>query len=335
MIKTNLLLKNNYPFLLKPVGKDYLWGGNKLKKDFNKKLDVTPLAESWECSTHSDGLSYIATGIFKNQLLIDVLKKYPEFLGTHVKTDGQLPILIKLIDARQDLSVQVHPDDKYAQKYENGQFGKTEMWYVLEANEGSQLIHGFNCDVNKNIIKQALKNNNIEKYLNKVPIKKDNLFFIEPGTVHAIGAGTVIAEIQENSNLTYRLYDYNRIDKNGNTRQLHTKKALEVLNYKSSIQIRQPIRVHKYKKGYSSELLCNCKYFRVCKEIINNKNMKSEFHFQTQSNSFHVLLCIEGDGVLIYENEKLEFFKGDCIFVPANSCNIKIIGKLEMLNINC
>ena len=326
---------NNSPFLLKPSGKDYLWGGNRLNDDFNKNIDLTPLAETWECSTHPDGPSYVASGKHKGKSLIEVLKEHPEYLGTHPRTNGELPILIKFIDAKKDLSVQVHPNDEYAMQYENGQLGKTEMWYVLDASKDAKLVHGFNCDVDKKIIKQSIDNGTIKKYLHKVPVHKDDLFYIKAGTIHAIGAGALIAEIQENSNLTYRLYDYNRVDKNGKLRELHIDKALDVMDYKASQDVKQPIRVHKYKKGYASELLCRCKYFEVHKEKINTENCKEMFSFQTQSNSFHVLLCVDGCGTLISEEEIIPFFKGDCIFIPANSVELKIHGVADLLNINC
>lgn len=335
MINTNLSWKNNYPFLLKPSGKDYLWGGNRLNEDFNKKIDLEPLAETWECSTHPDGPSYVASGKYEGMTLIEVLKQHPEYLGSHPNTKGELPILVKFIDAKKDLSVQVHPDDEYAKKYENGQLGKTEMWYVLDATKSATLVHGFNYDMTPKDVKTAIENGNIEKYLNKVSVNKDDLFYIKSGTVHAIGAGTLVAEIQENSNLTYRLYDYNRIDKNGNLRELHIDKALEVLNYKASNKVRQPIRVYKYKNGFSSEFFCRCKYFEVYKEKINTQNCKDMFKFKTQSNSFHVLLCVEGCGTLISDKETLPFFKGDCIFIPANSVELKMHGVASLLNISC
>lgn len=336
MINTNSSWKNkNYPFLLKPSGKDYLWGGNRLNEDFNKEIDLEPLAETWECSTHPDGPSYIATGEYKGKTLSEVLKMHPEYLGTHPNTDGELPILVKFIDAKKDLSVQVHPDDEYALKHEDGQLGKTEMWYVLDATKNATLIHGFNSDVNEEQVRNSIKDGTIDKYLNKVSVNKDDLFYISAGTIHAIGAGTLVAEIQENSNLTYRLYDYNRVDKNGNIRELHIDKALKVLNYKASTKVRQPIRVYKYKNGYSSEFLCRCKYFEVYKAKINTQNCREMFRFKTQSNSFHVLLCIDGCGTLISDREVIPFFKGDCIFVPANSVDLKVHGVASFLNVSC
>lgn len=335
MINTNSNWKNNEPFLLRPSGKDYLWGGNRLNDDFTKNIDMSPLAETWECSTHPDGPSYAVTGRHAGKSLIDVLKENPEYLGTHPKTKGELPILIKFIDAKKDLSVQVHPSDEYAKENENGQLGKTEMWYVLDASKKATLVHGFKCEISKDAVKRAIENGTIENYLNKVPVNKDDLFYIEAGTVHAIGAGTLIAEIQESSNLTYRLYDYNRVDKNGKLRELHIDKALEVMNLETSKEVRQPIRVHNYKKCYASELLCRCKYFEVHKEKINTENFREMYKFKTESNSFHVLLCTNGCGTLITPNETISFFKGDCIFVPANSPELKIHGIIDLLNVNC
>ena len=196
-------------------------------------------------------------------------------------------------------------------------------------------MHGFNCDVNEEIVKKSVKDGTIENYLNKVSVHKDDVFYIKSGIVHAIGAGALVAEIQENSNLTYRLYDYNRVDKTGNLRELHIDKAIDVMSYKASQNVRQPIRVHKYKRGYSSELLCRCKYFEVHKEKINTENLEKSISFQTQSNSFHVLLCINGYGTLESDKETIYFSKGDCIFIPANSVKLKIQGTADLLNVNC
>lgn len=320
---------NNFPFVLMPSAKDYLWGGERLKEEYNKKMDAFPLAETWECSTHPDGPSYVKTGIHKGKTLAEVIKNNPEYLGTHPNFNGELPILIKFIDAKEDLSIQVHPSDEYARQYENGQLGKTEMWYVLDCDDDAKLIHGFITDVTPSLISDAINNNKLMKYLNKVKVNKGDVFNIESGTVHAIGKGILVAEIQENSNLTYRLYDYNRRDKNGKLRDLHIDKALRVMNCKSSSNIVQKMKVLKYKKGYSYELLERCKYFEVSREIITNHS------FTTDSNSFHVLLCLDGQADMIYGDCKDEIKKGDCIFVPANSTEINIVGKIELLNVNC
>lgn len=325
------------PFLLKPAAKDYLWGGSRLNDDFSKEIDLQPLAETWECSTHPDGPSIAASGEFAGMLLTDILKEHPEYLGTHpYNEEGQIPILIKFIDAKQNLSVQVHPDDAYAFEHENGSLGKTEMWYVLDATRDASLIYDFYHDIDKNTLYESLQDGTVEKYLQKVPVKKDDVFYIEAGTVHGIGAGALIAEIQENSNLTYRLYDYDRVDKYGNKRELHIKKALEVADLKGSAAPRQPMRVLHYKKGCAGELLCRCKYFQVERQIINTERCRNMAEFFGSSNSFQVFLCTAGCGVLMAEEmESLHFFKGDCIFVPAGCEAFKLHGRAQILKVSC
>lgn len=327
--------QSNQPFMLSPTGKDYLWGGNRLNEDFAKDIDMTPLAETWECSTHPDGPSVVATGEFKGQTLTDVIKMHPEYLGTHPKTADGLPILIKFIDAKEDLSVQVHPDDEYARKYEKGSLGKTELWYVLEATKDAKLIYGLYHDTDKNTIRKSLADDTIEKYLQKVPIRKDDVFFIQAGQIHAIGAGALIAEIQENSNLTYRLYDYNRVDKNGKPRELHINKALEVANLKGSSTPRQPMRVLKFRPGAADELLCRCKYFEVSRLLLNTERVRQMVQVQAGLNSFQVLLCTEGCGMFFWEKMSLPFYKGDCLFIPACSVYVRIHGKAQLLKVSC
>jgi len=335
MTNRNLNCKNR-PFILNPVGKDYLWGGTLLKEEFNKKIGENPLAESWECSTHTDGINIVHNGIFAGKDLKTVLKEHPEFLGTNSKTKGELSILIKFIDAKEKLSVQVHPNDDYAMKNENGALGKTEIWYVVDAKPDAELVYGFYQDVDKETVQNSLEKGTIEKYLQKIKVRKDDIFFIEPGTVHAIGAGILIAEIQESSNLTYRLYDYERKDKNGKKRELHIDKALEVINYKGGILPRQPLRILRYAPGCAIEFLCRCEYFQVERMLINNRDIKKGFFIETNSNSFQVLLCIDGEGILVDDfGESLKFRKGDCIFIPANSTRMNLKGKAQLLRTGC
>lgn len=322
----------NKPFLLRPSGKDYLWGGSRLNDEFEKNITMSPLAETWECSTHPDGPSYVASGEYRGKTLAEVLKEHPEYLGSHPAAKGELPILIKFIDAKKDLSVQVHPTDEYAKEHENGQLGKTEMWYVLDAGKDAKLVYGLNRDSDAAAIRKAIEDGTVEKYLQKVPIKKDDLFFIEAGTIHAIGAGALIAEIQENSNLTYRMYDYNRVDKNGEKRQLHVDKALAVANLKSSTEPKQPLRVLKYTQGSASELLCRCKYFEVFRMIVNTER-RQIVRFQADSVSFRVLLCVNGCGTIGFAGETLNIYKGDCVFVPADSAELSIHGQMQFLDV--
>lgn len=255
----------NRPFLLSPAAKDYIWGGTRLREEYNKHIDVTPLAETWECSTHPDGPSRVASGAFAGEKLVDVLRAHPEFIGTHPKTDGEggLPVLIKFIDAARDLSVQVHPSDEYARTHEHGQLGKTEMWYVLEAAPGASLVYGFRQDLTRAMLAASLEDDTVEQYLQKVEIHRGDVFLIESGTVHAIGAGAMIVEIQESSNLTYRMYDYHRLGKDGKPRELHIAKALDVVDLRQKPLPEQLQRACEEHDGYSVELLEQCKYFRT------------------------------------------------------------------------
>lgn len=328
-------LGGNKPFMLQSVYKDYIWGGSKLKDEYGKETETNPLAEAWVCSTHPDGQSIVASGEFAGLALGEVISLHPEYLGTHPRAKAELPILVKLIDAKKDLSVQVHPDDEYARVYENGQLGKTEMWYVLHADMGAELVYGFRHDISKAEVRKSIKNGSIEQHLQYVPVQKDDVFMIEAGTVHAIGKGVVIAEIQESSNLTYRLFDYDRLDKKGRKRELHIDKALDVAKLSSSIEPRQPMRVLNYRKGYASELLGRCKYLQVERLLLNTERCRNMADFQTRSNSFRVLLCVDGCGIVSGESVMINFFKGDCIFVPALSIPLKMHGMAQILNIGC
>lgn len=341
VIADQSISEGSVPFFLKPAGKDYLWGGSRLNDDFSKGIDMEPLAETWECSTHPEGISVVDSGKYKGNLLNTVLKMHPEFLGTHPLQvfekcrEGELPVLIKLIDAKENLSVQVHPDDDYARKNEHGQLGKTEMWYVLDALENSWLVYGFCHDMEIETLKRSLKNETIEKYLQKVLVKKNDVFVIEAGQVHAIGAGVLVAEIQENSNLTYRMYDYGRLDKNRKPRELHIDKALDVAELRGSSEPRQPMRVLKFKPGCAVELLYRCKYFQVERMLLNTERCRALASIKCGSNSFQVLMCIDGCGVLIFGSEIMNFYKGDCVFIPADSIEVKLHGQAQFLKIGC
>ena len=317
------------PMLLKPVGKDNLWGGTRLKAEFYKNLPVTPLAETWECSAHPDGPSIIVNGEFAGRTLTEVLELHPEFLGTKIDKRYGLPILVKFIDAEKNLSIQVHPEDTFARKHEND-FGKTEMWYVVDAEDDAYLIHGFAHDVNEDMLRRSVRDGDLDKHLNKVRIHKGDVFFTPAGTIHGIGAGCLIAEIQESSNVTYRVYDYNRIDKNGHKRELHFDKAMQVLNMKAGQSYIQKARLVHYYPGCSREILCRCKYF----ETVHIKVTKG-VAFTVRNSSFQVLLCLNGDGGLeTGEYQKpLRFKKGDCIFIPAGLGRCFVIGECELLKV--
>lgn len=323
----------NTPFLLKPFPKDYLWGGNALNEIYQKDVSLFPFAESWECSTHKDGPSTIASGPYQGMSFTTFIETYPEVLGEHPRKTfhDQLPVLVKLIDAREDLSIQVHPDDIYAYQKEDGQYGKIELWYVLEAEEGATITYGFEHNMTKEKIRQSIAQGTIEKYTQTIPVQKNDIFLIEPGTVHAIGKGIVIAEIQESSNLTYRLYDYDRQDKDGKKRELHIDKALDVIRTESSATPKQPMRVLRYKQGWAEELLGRCAYFQVERILLNTLDKPISFH--TEANSYQVFLCIDGSMSLQWDQETLTVSKGSTVFIPANSPELLIQGKAQCIKI--
>ena len=323
------------PFLLSPAYKDYLWGGSRLQWDFGKRDASLPLAESWECSTHREGYSVIASGTCKGRRLADVLQEHPQLLGTKYAHLGALPILIKLIDAKRDLSVQVHPDDAYAMTYERGQRGKTEMWYVLEADSEARLVYGFNHDMSEEMLGQSLRQGTVERYLQRLPARTNEVYYIPAGLVHALGAGLVVAEIQESSDLTYRLYDYDRKDKDGQKRPLHIAKALAVANRQKSGRPRQPVRILRYAPGSARELLCCSQYFVVERLLVNVASNGGYVSLATSSESFSVLLCIDGAGELLFAEDSLAITKGGCIFLPADMQGLQLRGKMTFLLVHC
>ena len=319
------------PILLTPSGKDYLWGGNRLKTEYGKDIELTPLAETWECSVHPNGPSYAVSGEHKGMTLAEIIQMHPEYVG---HKNNQIPVLIKFIDAAKDLSVQVHPSDEYARKYENGQNGKTEMWYVLEAKEGAKLVWGFEHKVTKEILEKDITDGTLQNDLHYVPVHKGDVFLIESGTVHAIGEGILLAEIQENSDLTYRLYDYNRRDKDGTLRELHFDKAVQVLNMNPIGDTSQKPRYVRYFYGCSRETLCRCKYFEVNRMLINTERVKQLVEYRADENSFRVLLCTNGCGTIFMDDgEYIKFFRGDCIFFPADSQAVCLHGKAQFLDV--
>ena len=293
-----------------PTGKDYLWGGTRLREEYGKKIDLTPLAETWECSVHPDGPSYVANGIYKGQTLAEVLSAHPEYLGTKVE-NGELPVLVKFIDAKKDLSVQVHPDDTYAREHE-GDNGKTEMWYVVDADEGAHLIYGFQHKVTEEILRKAVETGTLDKHLQKVEVHKGDTYFVPAGTVHGIGKGILVAEIQESSNVTYRVYDYGRVGADGKPRALHVKQALEVMR-------RTPPEQHDF-----SPHLAKCDYFTV--DVV-----AGGYTGTADETSFVSLLITEGEGRLTCGGETVQAKKGDSFFITAGSGAYALTGSCKAL----
>lgn len=287
-----------------PVCKDYLWGGAKLKDKYGKITDADICAESWELSFHNDGPSKLADG----RILRDVVTD--KDLGDRVKAFEFFPILIKWIDAKQNLSVQVHPSDEYALKHENS-YGKTEMWYIVEAEEGAGIYLGFNHNVTNEEVEKAIKENTLLSLLNFFAVKPGESYFIPAGTVHAIAKGCLICEIQQNSNLTYRVYDYDRRDKNGNPRELHVEKALKVMNFERFTPIQ-----------FDGNVVGECEYFTVEKHKVCG-----QMELASEGKSFRCLTVIEGEGMLCGKTIKA----GDSYFISADEENVCLNGNLTVL----
>lgn len=307
------------PVKLSPVFKDYLWGGIRLKQEFGKQSDLDRVAESWELSAHKDGQSIIADGPHQGLTLTAYLDAVGKgVLGTCCEKYDYFPLLIKLIDAKGDLSVQVHPSDEYALAHE-GEYGKTEMWYVLDCDEGASLYYGFTRDVSRAEYEQAIKEGRLTEILNRVDVKRGDVFFIPAGTVHAIGAGILICEIQQNSNTTYRVFDYNRRDKDGNLRPLHVEKALEVSDLRKSPALPDI--------GDGADvLLAECRYFSV-----RRLRVDGEAVLRAGSDSFIALTVTEGEGRLIHEGGETSFVKGESLFIPAGEADYTLAGRCEVI----
>lgn len=294
---------------LTPALKDYLWGGNQLKDRYGIESDLDIVAEAWELSAHPDGESIVATGRHKGlsfSKYIETVGK--EVLGWKCSPLQSFPMLVKFIDAKGNLSIQVHPDDDYALEHEN-QYGKNEMWYVVDAKEGAGLYVGFNRDVDKDEVRRRVQDNTITDVLNYYPTKPGDIFFIPAGTVHAICGGNLICEIQQSSNCTYRLYDYDRRDKFGNPRELHLEKALDVLNF------------NKYEAVQGNVI---CKYFEIEIAEFEEKTIRID------DDRFISLICIDGGGAMSIGDYRLEVNAGDSIFVPALKNMLKIKGNMKM-----
>ena len=310
---------------LAPSFKDYLWGGTRLKETYNKSSDMNIIAESWELSTHKDGPSLIVSGEHKGKTLDQLVNEMPkEFLGENALKFPYFPLLTKFIDAKQNLSIQVHPDDEYGLRVES-EFGKTEVWYILDCEKDSYLYFGVNKDLTKQEMRDHLNNGTFMDVMDKVPVKKGDVAFIEAGTIHAITEGIVILEIQQNSNSTYRVYDFDRVDVNGNKRELHIDKAIDVsiLN-----KLDNAVKQVEYTTcdGYKVGNVAKCNYFNV-----NVYEVTSTVEVNVDNTSFVAFTIIEGAGTIKSNNDSFDFIKGDTFFAPANLGNVTISGTLKFV----
>ena len=315
----------NYPLQFNAILKERIWGGEKLKTILNKPITSPITGESWELSTVEGDVSVVANGEYKGKSLTDLINEYPnEILGTAVyaRFGKQFPLLFKYLDAREDLSIQVHPNDELAKKRHNS-FGKTEMWYVTQADNDARIIVGFKEDSSAEEYIEHLNNKTLIDILDTVKAKPGDVFFLETGTVHAIGAGLVIAEIQQTSDITYRLYDFDRKDAQGNTRELHVDLALDAINYK-----KVDTQKEYTKEVNKSNVVVDCPYFTT--NFIPLEGAKA---VENSGLTFVVYMCIEGSFELEYEGAKYQYIKGDTVLIPAAMKSYTLNGKASVLEI--
>lgn len=309
-----------------PVFKNYLWGGKKLIQDYNKQTSLEYLAESWELANHSDGQNRIASGCYKNNTLETYIEKEGwGVLGKNAKKFSYFPILVKFIDTKENLSVQVHPNDEYALQWEK-EYGKTEVWFILEAMKESYLYYGFNKEVTKEEIKKCMEEETFLEILKKVPVKKGDVVFLESGSIHSISQGITLLEIQQNSNITYRLYDFQRVGLDGKPRALHIEKALDV-------SVRTPLKtliepcLLTQEKDCRKGLVSKCEYFDVSYYEVDEK-----FDYWVMNESFKSITFVNGQGTIKSRNQEMEFVKGDTFFIPAGFGRLEIIGECAFVS---
>ena len=315
----------SYPLQFEPILKERIWGGEKLKTVLNKPITSSITGESWELSTVEGDVSIVSNGVLKGKSLTELIDVFPEeVLGTSVykKFGKQFPLLFKYLDAKTDLSIQVHPNDELA-KIRHNSFGKTEMWYIMQADENARIIVGFKEKSNAKEYVSHLENKTLLDLLEEVKVKTGDVFFLETGTVHAIGSGLVVAEIQQTSDITYRLYDFDRVDAEGNLRELHIDLALDAINYD---------KVETY-KNYSKETnksneMVNCPYFTT-----NYLPLDGIVEVSNTSASFTVYMCTEGAFQLECGAISYNYKKGDTVLIPAAMNSYTLDGKAVLLEI--
>lgn len=308
-----------YPLKFKTIFKDKIWGGNKIHSILNK--DYSPLpncGETWEISGVTGNVSLVEYGELKDKSLTDLILQYKgDLLGPDIYANfgNEFPLLIKFIDANEDLSIQVHPDDVLGKARHNS-FGKTEMWYIFQADPGSSLIVGFNKDTNPEEYQASLKNGKLMEILNREVVSDGDCYFIPAGRVHTIGKGLLLAEIQQTSDVTYRIYDFDRLDDKGQKRDLHTEESVEALDYKFHPQYKTNYSIHKN----SANLLAKCQYFTT-NLLVLDKTITKDY---TGKKSFIILICFEGTGSITTSEEKYEMKKGDSYLIPFSIKNLSI-----------
>lgn len=313
-----------YPLIFEPILKDRIWGGTKLKTVLKKEIHSDKIGESWEISGVPGDISIVANGNFKGWNLEELISQYPiEVLGEDIykRFDKQFPLLFKFLDAKEDLSIQLHPNDKLARKRHNS-FGKTELWYIMQADEGARVVVDFKKGVTQEDYLNHLKTKTLPSILEEIPVKKGDVLFIETGTVHAIGKGVLLAEIQQASDITYRVYDWDRVDLNGKSRELHVDYALEAINYNPK-QVELPYTKNKN----TDNKVLSCPFFDV------NIIPLDGIYCLQKNNRFYLYVCTEGYCSIEIENEITNCKAGDTVLIPAAVDQLMIEGKATLLEI--
>ncbi len=314
----------SYPIKLQPVFKEIVWGGNRLKNDYGFKSDLNNIAEAWMLCARNDGDNVVINGEYAGKSFTELVKEVPALLGTKGEKYAEFPLLIKFIDAKSDLSVQVHPDDEYARIHENS-YGKTEAWYILDCDEGAQLIYGFKNPITQDEFRKSIEDNTFLENVNKVNVKKGDVFFINAGTLHAIGGGILLAEVQQNCNTTYRVYDYGRLV-DGKPRELHIEKAIDVTDTVPPTRSGNPDGEKIPVEGGFTQELCSCEFFKMSTIEVNGSLL-----LDVNDESFVSLLVLNGDGSVSCGDGVVTVSSGDSIFVPAGSGKTVLNGNFEVL----
>jgi len=317
-----------YPYKMTPSCKDRVWGGHNLKR-LGKVVPEDRIAETWELSAMLGSESRIANGVLKGRRFTEVIEKFGGVvLGKRFALKGQkrLPVMLKFIDANDRLSIQVHPDDEYAMEHENGKSGKTEMWYIVDAKPSATIIHGFCQNYSNDKIREAVLKCKYKGLYREVPVKKGDVVYVPAGTVHALNDGIVVAEIQQHSDLTYRLFDYDRKDSEGRKRPLHLKKALDVLDFRSYKPLYKGIPI--YYDKIKTRILAVSKYF--CVRLIEGRDVPVEL---VADGSFSAFMFIEGEARIVSDTETVPAGALETVFIPAYLGSYKIEGVFSALQI--
>jgi len=315
-----------YPLTFKPIIKERIWGGSKLNTFLNKELTIKNAGESWELSSVPNDVSVVDNGGLKGKSLNEIIALDPEaLLGKEVveKFGNELPLLFKFLDANKDLSIQLHPNDELA-KLRHNSFGKTEMWYVMQADEGARIIVGFKENSSQEEYLAHLEKKSIVSLLNEIPVKEGDVFLLETGTIHAIGSGVVVAEIQQTSDVTYRIYDWDRVDADGKGRELHTELALEAINYNAVDS-----KINYCLKDNERNICVKNTYFNT-----NVISLISKFKWTKCKESFTVLMCTQGDFCIYLDNHTYRYKKGDTVLIPAEISAFNLEGSATILEIS-